>query len=172
MLPPLPEDQEAELPLEEKHCQAPSLAQAGLPPSNPEEPQEPAQEQAQVGISPTGDLSINSDSPPGYLIQSPAIHANLAACMEATPAQQHHGPTALPAQQPGSPVASPDAHTPAEPTVVAAERLSEAAVERPDDICRAGQQINELPDLPPVAEESSAMAFSPGVNALVTQHDL
>ena len=170
MLPPIPEDHEAELPPEEKHCQAPSLGQAEPPASHSEghfAPQEPAQAQAQVGVSPTRDPSPNSDSPPGFLIQSPAVHASLAACMEATPAQQQQRPPAMTAQHP----VSPDATTPAEAVVVADDHLTEAAIDWPDDACRAEQQGREPPNMPPAAGESSAMAFSPGVNGLVTGQD-
>lgn len=167
-LPPIPEDCESELPQIEQHEQTPSQALAASSLCAVEElaaPQEPEQAQVPPGTGRTGDPSPTSDSPSGFLIQSDAVHASLAACMEATPAQQQHGPPALTAQHVGSPDTSSDPSSPAEAPVLAEQGLAEAAEDVPEVTHRGGQHCRELPHMSPMAEESD-MGFSPGANTL------
>ncbi len=166
-LAPIPEERELELPQREQHEQAPSQALAAAPPSDElAAPREPKQAQAPLGITPTGDPSPTTDSPPGFLIQSEAVQASLAACMEATPAQQQRGPPALTAQHIGCPDASSDPSSPAEAVMLAEEGVAEAADAVPEVVHRGEHNCSEPPHMSPTAEDSDAMGFSPGVNSL------
>ena len=168
-LPPIPEEREEELPQMRQHAQAPSQALAASPPGAVKElvaPQEPEGAQVPWSMSPTEDPSLTSDSPPGFLMQSEAVHASLAACMEATPAQQQHGLPALTAQHIGSPNASSDPSSPVEAVVPAEEGLAEAADTVPEVVHIGDQHCSEPPHMSPTAEEPDVMGFSPGVNSL------
>ena len=170
-LSPIPEEREPELPQREQQGQAPSQALAASTLCAVGElaaPQEPEHAQVPLRLSPIGELSPTSDSPPGFLIQSEAVHASLAACMEATPAQQHHMEPALTAQHIGSPDASSDHSLPAEAAVLAGESLAEATDTSPEVVHRGEQHCSALPHMSPTAEESDVMGFSPGVNPLLS----
>ena len=173
-LPPIPEACAPELAPEEHYGQGPSQAQA-VPlhhvPDMPAAAQEPEQERAPVGItSKTMDPSPSTDSPPGFLIQSEAIDANLAACVEATPAQQQHALPALTAQRIGSLHASPSASSPAEAAVLAKEHSAESADAMREAVHGAVERCREPPHESPRAEESDVMGFSPGVHTLAARN--
>lgn len=169
-LPPIPEACEPENTPEEHHEQGLSQAQAVSPRHGSDTqaaPQEPEQEQVPAGVtSKPQNPSPSSDSPPGFLIQSEAITANLAACVEATPTQQQHAPPALTAQHIDSLDASPDASPPAEAAILAAEHPAVSADAMPEAVHRTGEQCRKPPHESSRAEESDVMGFSPGEHTL------